>query len=455
MIEAIEQIRDTAVLPPFDVVPPLPSAIAAGLSAVTGASAVASSLLVVLMAITITSAAVWSFSRPLGRPVASTAALVSALAASRWIGLDEYDRLLFWALLMAALALRSRPWLALAVLSAALLSRTHTFDFVDALALAECFAFAMMLLTPRPILAICSVAGLAFFCSPYLLMADRAVRIPDLQTETNPTIRQAQELVFSLQHAEESLLWLRARAADLAWGPCSKYDLEIEVERWGDCGFDLPGNAAAAALVSRHGLERLKPIRSLLDVEGLERYIRWAERPESISVEREGASLSLKANLGPDDVILLRENWSSNWTVTPDSAALTRDPLGFIVIDPEAPGDFQATLTQARFPPIIRSRTDESRLTMARFPAITPGSAVDALTFERGPFRPGQYISIFGRNFKPDSTHLQLGDVDLKPMWVGESQINFQIPEGMTGALELRAITTRRESYPEPIEVRP
>jgi len=466
-IEAAEQLLQTGVPAPFDIVPPLPAFLSAAIGGITGFSTSLCFSIVLLAAIVAQAAAFYSLARPRGPLRGGFMALVGLFGPSRVylavLCLDAPDRIVFWALIATATSLRKRSAVVAALCAgAAVLSRSQDFNSFDVVALAE-LALLLGLAADSARLRLLGFVGLALCLTPFGAPREtraglRADFRPDLRTASNPILRQAHYLTISKLHPEASLLWLKAGAQKVAYGPCAKFGHALEIKydsMLGGCSFDVPGIAGDAVLTSRRVFDQLQPIRGLLDIEGLERYIRWSNRPEAVSVQREGNEIELRTSLGPDDLILVRENWSPNWSITPDSAKLRRDPLGFIVIDPERAGDFHAALSNARFAPTIRSRIDETRLTLAKFPAIAPGSAIDAQTFERGPFRPEQYISVFGRGFNPDSTRLLLGESRLEPMWVGESQINFQLPADASGMLELRALTGRHTSFPEAIEVRP
>ena len=82
------------------------------------------------------------------------------------------------------------------------------------------------------------------------------------------------------------------------------------------CAFSLSQPAAEAVIVSRLGLKTLRRIRGPLDAERLERYIAWAARPETLTLHRPRRGLlRLRADLGPDSVILLRHDFAGPWRV--------------------------------------------------------------------------------------------------------------------------------------------
>ncbi len=267
---------------------------------------------------------------------------------------------------------------------------------------------------------------------------------------------------------KESLLWLRAHAIEylisLDW---EKFHPVLECVRqegeW--CVYRIPHpNPAQAVLVSRELWRELKPLRGPMDVEGLEAYLSWAGRPETIVLDWHDSTVAeIRADLGPADAILVREFALPGWKAVVRNASgaelpveVQRDPAGFILLDPNTTGP---TVVRLEYDPDWLDRVLPPSLTRNRFvggdfPIISTDGIGDAFDYTPSPFKRGAVLTIFGRNFVADETMVLIGGEEVAPSYVGANQINVQLPVSMApGMIDIVVESDGRQSYAYSVEV--
>jgi len=494
VVEAAARLVELGALPPASVVSPLPTLLTAcvaslGFDGDTAWRVVAAAAFLAAAAFTRRAA-----SHPERRLW-----MLELLAPSRWLFLfaaEDLERLLFWSLAAAAPFLL-RSWIArgslrsaaaAAFLGAAMLaSHPAEANALDALALAERIATTTLVWVSPSWRVAASSAALLLAPSAWHFVLEPALRPPyppmpqalietpkarpanlvagpqSLFFEGSALLRESAALIRSPGRLEESLLWLRATAAAYVAAPSAgKFlgQLEKADEQDGWALFRLPQSSAEAVVVSRIGGERLRPIRGVLDVEGVEAYVAWAARPRSLLLRESSPSeMLLRADLGPDDLILIRRRLGLSWSAASSSGAVSGwdDPLGFRVLDPGA-GRHEIRL---HFKGSLRERLlprAGAALHLARgeFPRIQPEGIVDGGDFSQPPFSAGTTLSLFGKGFETSVSVVWVGDRRVEPLWSGEAQINFRLPNDTpAGSIEVIVETDGRRSYAEPIEVRP
>ena len=483
-IQAAERLRTLGAGVPWEISPPLPPALIAALSALPGVTPGAAYLALVALAFAGSAALVFLLWRRLtaSRPLAAQAAALALLAPSGFLAiweLGEIDRLLFWKMVpLAFLAIngfRLKPvaWrlgLILAVLAAMALTRSSHWRALDLIAIVEwCAVIALCPPWPRPTSRRrwAVVAGAAAFVGVGLVRlqavqnsGDRepmptnlaalsgAVGPVSLEAELHPFAKQVHEFVNSELRPRESLLWLQALGASAVVAPQhGKYDRELECidEKDGWCVFDVASPAPRAVLVSRERFQDLEPIRGLFDVEGLEHYLVWALRPEAVSFEQRGTEIAVRGDAGPDDLVLVRVN-AAEWRTTTASFV---DPLGNVVLDPRAPGTFEAVLQH-------QSASGERRvLDSGDYPRIAPEGVVDGQSYQLSPFAPGAFVAIFGDRFRPEATRVLIDEAEARLEYVSSTQINIRLADDQQpGPHALVVDSAGRRTYPYAFEVK-
>lgn len=265
---------------------------------------------------------------------------------------------------------------------------------------------------------------------------------------------QAGALIESPDWAAESAEWAEALGFETVVADCNgKLARLLERRPVGEnrCEFMLPINPGDALLVSRPLREQLPPFVSLLDREALEAYRLWATRPESVGLERVSETeLRVEADLGPYDVILVREPFAAGWE-SAEPAAITPDPIGFTVVDPGKSGAFETTLRRMR-----GESREPSPLPVREVPRIRPEGVTAAPDYRQGPFQAGDHLVIFGEEFAPRASHVRLGERILDPTFTNRTQVNVRLPEDVVpGSYELRVQSDGVDSHPAAIEVLP
>ncbi|MBI1358545.1 MAG: hypothetical protein GC160_29765 [Acidobacteria bacterium] len=484
--QAVERWLDLGLFAPHAVAAPLTVAAAGGLSRLAGWDGQASLLALSSLAWMAATLAVYSLARaPLGRSAWQAAAVAAFLPTwSVAVGLrGEPDRLVFWALppllVLAVDAFRRKPtWLRASAIPLAVvalvLARPGRWILFDALAAAGWAAVAWLIVSPSTRRdARLAAAGLGAILAGAILGSgaqqpstqDRARPFERLalSLELSPLRRSARDLIDSPFHPEESLLWLRALGSDAVTADrYGKFHRELDclTTRDEQCVFVLSAPAGEAVVVSRPGFEGLRPVRGPLDVERLERYIAWAGRPELLTLERpERGRLTIRADLGPDSVILVRQDFSGPWTVEPASVTLHEDPIGYLVLDPgqtDAPVEVsliaQPNALSLLAPPQLR----RDPIDMGEFPVLRAEGLVDAQSFAGPPFRPGAYLSLFGSRFEPEGNDVALDGAPLEKLYESRTQINVRLPQDLSaGSHELTVTSRGRATEPYPFEVTP
>ncbi len=515
-IQAADYLRRFGAFPPWEVSSPLLPSLIAGLTALTGLSAEAAYVLLAAAAYVAGCVALYLLVRRF-QPQASVAqarvalaaAALYAVAPSRLFAVfaaPDGSRLLFWSLFLFLLLVvdrfRRRPqwlnlWPVLALALAWAASAPLRFHGHDGLAALEIMALLGVSLAARRqvvargqaacLVAFAMLAGWKLWIEPQTkleplpmpagvlawieqqLPGARAFGPPSLDVLMNPALSQAGRVIAAReQRPEESLLWLRAMAAQyVVSADWRKFHsaLECVYEEAGWCVYHLPeSNPAKAVLVSRHRWQSLRAIRGLFDVEGLEAYLGWAERPESAGVRwLDTRSLEVHANLGAYDLLLVRLDRTPGWRAAlldedggRKEIAIERDPLGFMVLDPARTGDVRVLL---EFKPSWMARVLPASMAAVNlpggdFPAINPDGVGDAVHYSPPPFKPGDLLTIFGRNFVPEQTQVFFDEQPGEVLWVSPQQINVRLPaETKVGEIEVVVESAGRRSYPEIIEV--
>jgi hypothetical protein len=288
------------------------------------------------------------------------------------------------------------------------------------------------------------------------------------QALLQPNREAIDRMVQSPGRTKESLLWLRVHAVEylisMDW---EKFHPVLEcVQQEGEwCVYRIPyPNPARAVLVSRQLWRDLKPIRGPHDVEGLEAYVSWAGRPETIVLDwHDSTSAEIRADLGPADAILVREFALPGWeaVVLGPSGGQTpvqvqQDPAGFILLDPKTAGP---TVVQLKYNPEWLDRVIPPSLTRdpfieGDFPVISTDGIADAFDYTPAPFKLGAVLTIFGRDFVADQTSVFVAGEETKPSYVGSNQINVQLPLSTTpGTIDIVVQSDGRQSYPYSVEV--
>lgn len=285
-----------------------------------------------------------------------------------------------------------------------------------------------------------------------------------------PGLSLATETIQSPSSAHESLLWLRAFAAEyLVSADWLKYrsrlDPVFESGEWFVYRLPAP-NPAEAVLVSLPGWTRLPEIRGLRDDEALAAYLDWSGRPEQAGIAWSNPrDATITADLGEFDAILVRRAAAPGWHATLVAAngdesefPVGSDPLGYIVLAPRVEGParirirYQPGLIERFWPSRPRAR----ELFIGGFPAISPNGIVDSSTYAPPPFPPGAVISIFGRGFIDGATRVLLDGQSVVPLYTGPNQINVRLPESLPpGKVEIIVEVGGAPSTPYEIEVAP
>ncbi|MEZ5396389.1 MAG: 6-pyruvoyl-tetrahydropterin synthase-related protein [Bryobacterales bacterium] len=336
-IQAAERLRTLGVGVPWQVTPPLPPALIAALSAI-GLSPAEAYVLLVVVAFLACAAAVFVLCRRMGAApwLALAAAGLTLVAPSGILAVwerGEIDRLLFWKLVplvfLAIDRFRRKPSalsiaLILTALAAMVLTRNTRFIGFDLLALVEwirssrsCSWRERMPATPARRWG--CVLRRHLLRAPSSRLRPRRARAHARRSGRSAPRRRPRLARRPLPAGAEQALGLirltcvptsRCLAASSARNRhCALHGVVAEcIERQGDwCAFSV-GPAPRAVLVSRERFETLQPIRGLFDVDGLNRYLIWAMRPEAVGFEQQGSRIRVHGEAGPDDVVLIRVN---------------------------------------------------------------------------------------------------------------------------------------------------
>ncbi len=290
--------------------------------------------------------------------------------------------------------------------------------------------------------------------------------LPSPDPGWNPIRRQAENLILGPARPLDSILWMQALGIRRLTGvPAVKYDALLACEEAGKAGcliYATPlRRAAQALLVSRYQWRRLPALRSLYDRAALSAYVNWSNRPEAAGWRwtRSGTA-EIRASLGPDDMILVRQNADGGWTASADTGpvALRRDPIGYLVLDPGRPGPIAIHLARRAG---IRSlfRPPVRRLPARSIPAIDADGIIDGLAHTPPPVAPGAVISIFGSDLngdasRPGATRVLVSGHPAEVLYAGENQINARLPADLpSGPAKIIFETAEGRSDPATLEI--
>jgi hypothetical protein len=496
-IQAAERLDAYGAGVPWEVCPPLPPLLIAWLGKIPGVTPEGAYVALVWIAFAGSATAVYSLWQRMGaaQALAVQAAVLALLAPSGILAIwerGEIDRLLFWKILplvfVAIDIFRRKPGLVRLLLipgSLALMALTRSERLIafDLLALGEWIG---LLALCRPWVAengrtrLRRAVGAAMFVivaggrltamrEPGALPsmpANLAVRAAQpvvgpvsLEARLEPALGEIHDLINGDVRPRESVLWLQALGARSVIAPKhGKFARELEcvAEEQGWCVFDVGGPAPPAVLVSRERFETLKPVRGLFDVEGLERYLLWAMRPEAVGFERVAETFEVRARPGPDDLVLVRvraRGWEDHRKSF--SVRLKSDPIGYSVLDL---ADDRREVVPLRFlgAHLIQSGPPPEPIALddADYPRILSEGVVEATAYAPPPFRPGANVSIFGERFEPEVAKALVDGAQCEITYASVGQINIRLPDDVApGMHELVVRNADLPSYPYRFEV--
>ncbi len=261
---------------------------------------------------------------------------------------------------------------------------------------------------------------------------------PAPQTAFNPIRRQAEDLILrpSGVPVRYSLLWLEALGAShLVSASSGQYGAALEAEYEDRAGYRVyeisVARPAPAVLVSRYQWRGLPRFRSLYDRAALLAYVNWANRPEAAGLRWTApGTAEIRADLGPDDMILVRQNAASGWTATLDGRPLEclHDPIGFLLLDPQRTGLVNMVLSAPRW----LARSAVSPLPARALPAINPGGIIDGIRHTPPPFGPGTVITIYGTDLAfAGPTRVLAAGRPAEVLYAGDLQVNARLPNDL------------------------
>lgn len=294
-----------------------------------------------------------------------------------------------------------------------------------------------------------------------------ALGLPQQERTQSVIRRQAAELIQGPSRPRESVLWLEALGIrHLVSNDGAKYGPLLEAEHEDDAGYRVyrtPVNQPArAVIVSRRQWKKLPALRSLYDRAALAAYVSWSNRPEAAGwrgVEDDGAEI--RAELGPDDVILVRQSDDGRWaaTVNGRSIPVIHDPIGYVVLDPGRSGPVVIRLTHetgiADWLPWRKLSAAAAPLPARAIPSIDADGIIDGVRHTPPPVAPGAIISIFGADLAVgSSTRVLAGGRALEVLYAGRAQINARLPGDLPpGKVEIVVETPEGRSEPAAIEI--
>ena len=392
------------------------------------------------------------------------------------------NELLFWSLapvcglVCAGVWRKPAPMRFLAAAAAALVwggARAWTASLWDLAALVELLLLAGAALY-RPQRARRLAAALFSGSMLLLATAPRAPRPPeagkgyrvagadDLRVALNPVLAAAHEKALAVSsdgRAGEAILWARAMGARALWAPRRQRFaglLETAAVSGDAALFDLGGPVAGdAVIVSRRLWEKLPAIRGVYDREALERYLAWADRPESLRVRSGGGRLSIRADLAEADAVLVRIPFAVGWELVAGEGRLAADPVGYTVFAPgaDAPlGEMRIEIAPKRF---WTGLPEPVPLHAEDFPVIAPGGLTHGAAMTPPPFAAGDAVSIFGGGFLPGDTSVRVDGRRVETLYVGAAQINIALPVPLAGGRhELTVESGGLRSLPRAFEAR-
>lgn len=265
-------------------------------------------------------------------------------------------------------------------------------------------------------------------------------------------IDQIRAFVEAPGNEQASVLWLRALGVEALEAPCEGKFAEIlhrqsAAGQEADCRFTIDGPFAEAVLVSRSALGDLPEIRGLLDLEAVEAYVLWSERPERVGlnrIEEDGEpGIEIDADAAENDLILVRVPFAEGWTVD-GPARLERDPIGYVLLRPEQTGRQTFRLRRAAAAPTTAT-AKAPEWTIVEYPRIHPEGVV----------QPGQrYLVVYGENFTPGMTNALIDGRRIEAVFSSETQLNFRLPADVApGSHEFQVETPVGRSHALTIEV--
>ncbi len=286
-----------------------------------------------------------------------------------------------------------------------------------------------------------------------------ALGLPAPQPHLNGIYSQAQKLVAG--HEDCAVLWLRSLGAShLVSASAAQYDTQLESEYHDGAGYHVYQapihRPAAAVLVSRRQWRLLPRIRSLYDRASLEAYVNWADRPDAVGFRWLGPrTAEVRAHVGPDDILLVRQTAAPGWTATLDGQPLQclKDPIGFLLLDLARQGP-TTVLLQA---PLRAPREAILPLSTAVLPSINREGIVDGLRHTPPPFHPGAVITIFGTDLAPGgSARVSVSGRPAEVLYASNDQVNARLPPNLpAGPAEIVVESAGLSSNPESIEIQP
>ncbi|HYM12412.1 MAG TPA: IPT/TIG domain-containing protein, partial [Bryobacterales bacterium] len=288
---------------------------------------------------------------------------------------------------------------------------------------------------------------------------------PVPQPGLNALRRQAETLILTPTpnpvRRLYALLWLEALGySHLVSSAQAEYTPVLEPEHEDDAGFRvyhaLVHRPAAAVLVSRYQWRSLPRFRSLYDRAALQAYVAWANRPEAAALRwTTPQTADLRASLGPADMILLRQTAAPGWTATFDGRPLPclRDPIGFLLLDPQRSGPVVIHLTATAWRPLSSAIPP---LPDRVLPIINASGITDGVRHTPPPFAPGTIVTIFGTDLgETGVTKVLAANRACEVLYAGDLQINARLPSNLPpGPASLVVQYAGGQSDPYPIEIR-
>jgi hypothetical protein len=274
----------------------------------------------------------------------------------------------------------------------------------------------------------------------------------------NPVRRQAEQVILGPGNPLYSVLWLEALGAShVLSGDTVKYTPLLDAEYEDSGGYQVyrtpvhqPG---PAVVVSRHQWQSLPRLRSVYDRPSLAAYVEWANRPEGAGFRWLGPrEAEVRADLGPDDMILVRQNAAAGWTATTRGQPVTTaaDPIGYLLLDPRRTGPLTVSL---RAP---WRAGNSAPLAENAIPVLNPDGIVDGLRLTPAPFAPGTVVTIHGSGLGDTrTTRVLIAGRPAEVLYAGEAQINARLPVDLpAGTAEVVAEVNGVRSNGLTVEIR-
>jgi IPT/TIG domain-containing protein len=274
----------------------------------------------------------------------------------------------------------------------------------------------------------------------------------------NPIRRQAEQVILGPGNPLYSVLWLQALGARHALsGDTVKYTSLLDAEYEDSGGYRVyqtpVSQAGPAVVVSRHQWQNLPRLRSLYDRPSLAAYVEWANRPEAAGFRWLGPrEAEVRADLGPDDMILVRQNAAAGWTAftSGQPVTTTSDPIGYLVLDTRRTGPVTVSL---RAPWRAGSG---ATLPENAIPVLNPDGIVDGIRLTPPPFAPGTVVTIHGSGLGDSrTTRVLVAGRLAQVLYAGEAQINARLPVDLpAGPAEVIAQVSGMRSNGLTVEIR-